>query len=84
MPTLGLVSSNNEQELMGEDIEALTVTNYSGVDDEGQESLLVGSSVVLQQSSGVVVADRLVRRTLSNGTANGGRDSKSLEEHDNC
>ena len=64
-------------------ISRLTVTNDNSVDDEGQESLLVGSSVVLQQSSGVVVADRHISRSLSNGTANGGGgDSKCLEEHD--
>jgi hypothetical protein len=34
-----------------------TVTDDGSVDDESQESLLVGSSVVHQQSSGVVVAD---------------------------
>lgn len=82
IPTLGLVSAHGELGLIGNSIEALTVTNDSGVDNEGQESLLIESSVVLQQSSGVVVADGYIRRTLSDGTANSGSDSKSLEEHD--
>jgi hypothetical protein len=70
--------------LRGENTEILTVTNDSGVDDEGQESLLVGSSVVLQQSSSIVIADGHIRRTLSDSTANGGGDGQSLEEHDDC
>jgi hypothetical protein len=83
-PTLGLVSGNGEKELIREDIETLTVTNDGGVDNKGQEKLLIGSSVVRQQSSGVVVADGHIRRTLSDDTANGGGDSKSLEKHDEC
>lgn len=60
----------------------LTVTDDGGVDDEGQEGLLVGSSVVLQQSSGVVITDGSVRGTLGSDTR--GEDSRggdSLEEH---
>jgi hypothetical protein len=60
----------------------LTVTNDGGVDNKCQKSLLVGSSVVLQQSSGIIVADRDIGRALSNRSANGSRDSKSLEKHD--
>lgn len=59
-----------------------TVTNDGGVNDQSQKSLLVGSSVVLQQSSGVVVADGRVSRALSDGTGNRSSHSKSLEKHD--
>jgi hypothetical protein len=81
IPTLGLVSAHGELSLIGNSIERLTVTNDSGVDNEGQKSLLVKSSVVLQQSSCVVVANGHIRRTLSDCTANSGGESKSLEEH---
>ena len=59
-----------------------TVTDDGGVNDQSQKSLLVCSSVVLQQSRGVVVADGCVGRALSDGTGNRNSDSKSLEEHD--
>jgi hypothetical protein len=63
-------------------IAVLTVTNNNSVDNKSQEKFLVSSSVVHQQSSGVVVADGHIRRTLSDSTANGGGDSKSLQEHE--
>lgn len=40
------------------------VTNDGSVDEESQQGVLVGSSVVCQKSSGVVRADGLVRRSL--------------------
>ncbi len=61
--------------------ETLTVADDGGVDDQGQKGLLVGSSVVLQQSGGVVVADGHIRRALSDGPAQGGGNDKSFEEH---
>jgi hypothetical protein len=59
----------------------LTVANNGSVDDEGQQGHLVCSSIVLQQSSGVVVADGRVGRTLGKSRTNGSRDGKSLEKH---
>ena len=59
-----------------------TVTNDGRVDDEGEQGLLVGSSVVLQQSCGVVVTDGGVGRALGDSKARSGRDSEKLEEHD--
>jgi len=44
-----------------------TVANDSSIDDEGQQGLLVCSSVVLQQRGGVVVADGSVCGTLGEG-----------------
>lgn len=59
-----------------------TVTDDSSVDDESQQGLLIGSSVVLQQSRGVVVTDSGVRGALGDRTANSCGDSESLEKHD--
>ena len=59
----------------------LTVANDSSVDDEGQQGLLVGSSVVLQQRGSVVVADGGVCGTLGEGRANSRREGKSSEKH---
>jgi hypothetical protein len=61
--------------------EERTVTNDGRVNDEGQQCHLVCSSVVHQQSSGVVIADGRVCWTLSNSGANGSRESKSSEKH---
>ena len=60
----------------------LTVSNDSSIDNEGQQSHLVGSSVVRQQSRSIVVADGHVGWSLSNSGANGGCNGKRLEEHD--
>lgn len=63
-------------------IRQLTISNDCGVDDEGQKSLLVGSSVVLQQSSGVVITDGCTIGSLCHSTANGRSHGKSFEKHD--
>jgi hypothetical protein len=83
MPTLGLVSGDCEFKLIfSKIILLLTVANNSSVDHKSQEKLLVSSSIVFQECGGIVVADRCIRRTLSDDTANGSSDSKSFEEHD--
>lgn len=58
------------------------VTNDGSVDNQGEEGLLVGSGVVLQQSSGVVVAHGLVGWALGDSEGRSGGDGKSLEKHD--
>lgn len=80
-PTLGVVSTKREQVFIVLGRGRLTVTNNGGVDDESQEGHLVCSSVVLQQSSGVVIADGSIGRTLSDSGANSSREGKSLEKH---
>lgn len=62
-------------------VERLTVTNDSSVDKESQKSHLICSSVVLQQSSSVVIADGYVGWALSDGRAKGSCESKSLQKH---
>ena len=82
IPTLGVVSVDASAEVEVMRGSGLTVTNDGSIDHECQQGHLVCSGVVLQQSSGVVVADGSVHRTLSNSSTDSGGDSKSLEKHD--
>jgi hypothetical protein len=77
----GVVSVDGQRDLDATAGEERTVTNDSSVDDEGQQSHLVCSSVVHQQSGGVVVADGRGCWTLSNSGANSNRESKSSAKH---
>jgi hypothetical protein len=63
-----------------------TVTNDDSVDEQGQESVLVLGSVLLEKSSRVVVADGGVLRTALLGRGNGSRtgESESRETHLGC
>lgn len=58
-----------------------TVANNDGVDKQGQESALVLGGVVLEQSSGVIVADGSVRGTLSADRGGCGSQSDVAETH---
>lgn len=84
IPTFGSVSDSILAKVRGLFVEMrkLTVANDNSVDDEGQEGLLVGSCVVLQEGSGVVITDGGAIGTLSGGNADGRGHSESFEEHD--
>ena len=58
------------------------VADDGGVDDQGQEGVLVGGIILLEESSGVIVADGGVRRALRDGGTDGSENSKSFELHD--
>lgn len=57
------------------------VSNDGGVDNQGQKSVLVGSSVLLQQSGGVVVADGGAVGALGSNHGGGRSHDESLAEH---
>lgn len=59
-----------------------TVANDGSIDDESKQGLLVGSSVVLQESCGVVVTHGDVLWPLGDSKPSSGRDGESLEKHD--
>jgi hypothetical protein len=63
-PTFGWVSAMHQRAPEGWVRRRLTVSNDCSVDDESQQGHLVCSRVVLQQSRGVVVANRRVGGTL--------------------
>jgi hypothetical protein len=59
----------------------LTVSDDSSVDNSGQQSELVLSSVVCKQSSSILVTER-EGGILCNGGADKSREGKGLELHD--
>jgi len=53
------------------------VADGDSVDDQGEESLLVGGGVVLQEGSGVVVADGHIGRALGRGAGSKGKSARN-------
>lgn len=57
----------------------LTVSDDSSVDNHSQDGGLVGSGVIGQQGSGVVITDRGVCWALSNSSSNSSSNGERFE-----